>query len=232
MVPAYVLLAIPLGYLILELRSWARMRSIAYTVLGALVLLNLFQTWQWDQGIISKERMTGAYYASIFGRVSVPDGASALLLVDRPLTEVETLSDESNYNMRILYQNEFDDRPDSVYTLTEQDPFTPGPDVRFSELTARDHAWLRISARLFVTDSMVASPVIVCTFHHKGETYKYKTAIWDLGTAPKNAWLVRSFDYITPEVRSPEDNVMVYIWNQHGGTQRVDDLSVEVFEPK
>ncbi len=40
------------------------------------------------------------------------------------------------------------------------------------------------------------------------------------------------FDYITPEVRAPEDNLKVYIWNQHGGTHRVDDLCVELFEPE
>ena len=39
-------------------------------------------------------------------------------------------------------------------------------------------------------------------------------------------------DYIPHEVSSPEDNLKVYIWNQHGGTHRVDDLRVQVFEPR
>ncbi len=227
MVPAYVLLAVPLGYLLQG--AW---RKPLLAAAGVLTLLNLFQTWQWDQGILPKERMTRAYYAAVFGRTSVPNGAAALMLVERPLTEVEELTDTSAYTKRTLFANSFDDRPDSCYTLTAEDPFAPGPDVPFAELTAKDHAWLRASARLFVTDSTQAPPVIVCTFHHQGQTYKYKTAAWDLTSATKNTWATCSFDYITPEVRSPEDNVKVYVWNQHGGTHRVDDLRVEVFEPR
>ncbi|MBL0125918.1 MAG: hypothetical protein IPP83_00360 [Flavobacteriales bacterium] len=232
MVPAYALLAIPLGYLIRQTTAGRVWRAIACVALPLLVVLNLFQTWQWNHGIISKERMTAGYYAAIFGRTCVPPDAQRLLLVDRPLTEEEVLMDTRDYSMRVLYENTFDDRADSVYTLTAEDPFTPGPDLRFDELTSKDHAWLRISAKLFITDSTDASPVIVCTFHHKGETYKYKTMSWELTNAPKNAWLNTSFDYISPEVRSPEDNVKVYIWNQHGGTHRVDGLRVEAWEPK
>lgn len=232
MVPAYVLLAIPLGFALKESASRASLRKFAMFFVGALALLNLFQTWQWNHGIISKERMTGAYYAAVFGRTNVPTDAQHMLLVERPLTEEEVLTDARSYSMRVLYENTFDYRTDSAYTLTPVDPFTPGPDVRFKDLTTKDHAWLRISARIFVTDSTGAPPVIVCTFHHKGETYKYKTMTWDLATAAKSTWATLSFDYLTPEVRSQDDNLKVYIWNQHGGTHRVNDLRVEVFEPR
>ena len=227
MVPAFVLLALPLGYALSG--AW---KKVLFPVSVLLTVLNLFQTWQWNHGIISKERMTGTYYAAIFGRSSIPKGASSVLLVDRPLSEEEVLDDERGYVSVKRYANSFVAEPDSVYTLTADDPYTPGPDLRFAELTTADHAWLRVSARLLVTDSTVTPPVIVCTFHHKGETYKYKTATWDIASSPKNAWATLSFDYITPEVRSPEDNLKVYIWNQHGGTHFVDDLRVEVFEPR
>ncbi|MBK6829283.1 MAG: hypothetical protein IPG92_00405 [Flavobacteriales bacterium] len=227
MLPAFTLLALPFGYaLVGSGRKWL----LPVTV--PLILLNLFQTWQWNHGVISKERMTAAYYAAVFGRTSIPAHAQRLLLVDRPLTEEETLEDASGYSMKVLYENEFNDRPDSTYALTPEDPFTPGPDVKFKDLTTRDHVWLRISARLLVADSTAAPPVIVCSFHHIGETYKYKTMTWNIATATENAWTTLSFDYITPEVRSPEDNLKVYIWNQYGGTHQVDDLRVEVFEPK
>jgi hypothetical protein len=227
MVPAFVLLALSLGYALSG--AW---KKVLFPIAVLLTVLNLFQTWQWNHGIISKERMTGAYYAAVFGRSGIPKGASSLLLVDRPLTEEEVLDDERGYVSVKRYANSFIAEPDSVYTLTADDPYTPGPDLRFAELTTADHAWLRVSARLFVTDSTVTPPVIVCTFHHKGETYKYKTATWDVASSRKNAWATLSFDYITPEVRSPEDNLKVYIWNQQGGTHRVDDLRVEVFEPR
>ncbi|MBK9176271.1 MAG: hypothetical protein IPM46_08025 [Flavobacteriales bacterium] len=230
MVPAYVLLALALGFMSQGLPARWRKPTIAVVVF--LIALNLFQTWQWTQGIISKDRMTRAYYAAIFGRTSVPIGAERLLLVDRPLTEEEALRDESAYVARPLYSNGFDDSADGVFTLTSENAFTPGPDVRFKELTGKDHAWLRISARWRVKDAEGGPPVIVATFHHNGETYKYKTRAWTTSADSENEWITLSFDYITPEVRSRGDNLKVYIWNQHGGTHRVDDLRVEVFEPQ
>lgn len=224
MVPTYAVLALPLGY---GLMAW---RRVLAPLSLAFVLLNLFQTWQWNQGIISKERMTAAYYAAIFGRVSVPEGAERLQLVDRPLTEEEHLLDESVYTKRLLYLETYDAQADSCFRLSDDAPYTPGPDVPFAQITGADHAWLRVSARWRMDEG--APPVIVCTFHHQGETYKYKTATWDPTGRASGEWLSLSFDYITPEVRSPEDNLKVYIWNQHGGEHRVDDLRVEVFEPK
>lgn len=225
MVPAYAVLALPLGSVLMG--SW---RRVLVPVSLLFLLLNLFQTWQWNHGIISKERMTAAYYAAIFGQVHIPDGAGRLQLVDRPLTEEEHLLDETAYTKRLLFLDTYDDHADGCHLLSDDAPYTPGPDVAFKELTGRDHAWLRVSARLLMDDGV--PPVIVCTFHHKGEPYKYKTASWDTIGHSSGEWVLLSFDYITPEVRSPQDNVKVYIWNQHGGKHRVDDLRVEVFEPK
>lgn len=227
MVPAYAVLALPLGFALM-----GRARKLIMPVSFLFALLNLFQTWQWNRGIISKERMTAAYYAAVFGRTSIPDGAERLLLVDRPLTEAEMLTDESGYTRRFLYANDFDDRPGGVFTLTSDDAFTPGPDVSFAQLTAKDHAWLRISARWRVSDAEGDPPVIVATFHHQGETYKYKTRSWTRTSDPDQEWVTLSFDYITPEARSAKDNLKVYIWNQHGGKHVIDDLRVEVFEPR
>ena len=123
-------------------------------------------------------------------------------------------------------------QPDSVLTLTTEQPFSSGPDARYRELTNKDHAWLRISARLWVTDSATSAPLIVCAFHHDGPSYKYITRSWDMKAVQRNAWNTLRFDYLTPEVRSAEDNLKVYFWNQAGGAHRVDDLQVELFEPK
>jgi len=231
MMPVYALLALPMGYL-LQALSTARFRKPVLVLLALLVALNLFQTWQWSAKIIERDRMTGAYYAAIFGRTSRPANADELLLVQRFITNVERLEDESAYRRNLIYRNTFDDQPDSVFTLTTEQPFSSGPDVRYRELTGKDHAWLRISARLWVTDSATTAPLIVCAFHHEGPSYKYITRSWDLYSAQRNAWSTLSFDYLTPEVRSVDDNLKVYFWNQAGGTHRVDEFQVEAFEPK
>lgn len=231
MMPAYAVLALPLGFLLKEAWTTAWRRPLAL-VLALLVALNLFQTWQWSAGLIERERMTGAYYAAIFGRTSRPANADDLLLVARSITGEERLEREDRYNRSLLHLNTFDDQPGSAFLLTEAAPFSPGIDLPYARITGKDHAWLRISARLWVTDSTAASPLIVCEFNHKGGSYKYKAMGWDLSGAPRNAWAAHSFDYLTPEVRSSDDHMKVYIWNQQGGTHRVDELQVEVFDPK
>lgn len=231
MMPAYAVLAVPLGFLLKEAWTTAWRRPLAL-VLVLLVMLNLFQNWQWSANIIAKDRMTGAYYAAIFGRTSRPANADDLLLVERSITGEEKLEREDRYTRSLLYLNTFDDQPDSAFLLTDAAPFSPGIELPYARLTGKDHAWLRISARLWVKDSADASPLIVCEFNHKGGSYKYKTMGWDLSGAPRNAWVAHSFDYLTPEVRSTQDPVKVYIWNMLGGEHRVDDLRVEVFEPK
>ena len=231
MMPVQAVLALPFGLLLKKLSAsrWHRPMIVAASL---LVVLNLFQTWQWSANIIERERMTGAYYAAIFGRTSPPEDAQELLLVARVLEGEERLTDESSYQRHLIYRNSFDDQPDSVFALTTEQPFSSGPDARYRELTAKDYAWLRISARLWVTDSATTAPLIVCAFHHDGPSYKYVARSWSMEAVRRNAWNRMSFDYLTPEVRSVEDNLKVYFWNQGGGTHRLDDLQVVLFEPK
>ncbi|MBK6893050.1 MAG: hypothetical protein IPH00_07925 [Flavobacteriales bacterium] len=234
LVPVYVVLAIPLGICLQAIFHRKSLRWPAGIAIGLLVLLNLFQTWQWKRGILPKDRITKAYYGAIFGRTGVPNGAHALLMVERSASSEEHFTDEARYTGHELCHYTFDDRPDSSFHFTPEVPWTPGPDAAFSELTGQDHAWLRASARLWVGDSLPSAPppVMVMTFHHEGETYQYRTGEWKIPPGIRNAWVQMTMDYLTPEVRSPKDNLKVYVWNEHGGPWRVDDLKVEVWERK
>lgn len=232
MVPAYTVLALPLGTCMQALWQRKCLRGPAMVAVAALVLLNLFQTWQWRHGILPRDRVTGAYYRAIFGRLAKPPGADSLLMVERNTSAEERFTDTLHYALREAYHFAFDEQPDSTFAFTPDAPWSPGPDVPFSTLTGKDHAWLRISARLWVGDSVPEQPppVLVATFHHKGETYQYRTANWAVPPGVHHTWLPLAMDYLTPEVRSPQDNLKVYIWDEHGGPWRVDDLRVEVWE--
>ncbi|MFN3875124.1 MAG: hypothetical protein ACK4L7_04340, partial [Flavobacteriales bacterium] len=133
MMPAYAVLALPLGFLLKGAWTTAWRRPLALA-LSLLVALNLFQTWQWSAGLIERERMTGAYYAAIFGRTSRPAHADELLLVQRSTTGEERLTDESRYRRRLVYLNTFDDLPEGWFKLSDQTPFSPGPDIRYRDL--------------------------------------------------------------------------------------------------
>ena len=232
LVPAYVVLALPLGLGLQSAFRHKRWRWPAGLLVSLFVLLNLFQTWQWGQRILPKDRITKAYYWAVFGRTSVPAGADTLLMVERSASPEARFTQEDRYNSRELYHNDFADQPDSSFHFTPDVPWTPGPDAAFSELTAKDHAWLRATALLWVGDSLPdeAPPVLVMTFHHKGEAYHYRTASWDIPAGTRNRWIPLTMDYLTPEVRSRKDNLKVYCWNEQGGRWRMDDLRVMVYE--
>ncbi|MBS1583163.1 MAG: hypothetical protein JST66_13275, partial [Bacteroidetes bacterium] len=232
LVPAYAVLALPLGVALQRLIAVRGLRWPVVAITGLLVALNLFQTWQWTARVLPKDRITGAYYAAIFGRTAVPPGAERLLLVERPNTPDEHFTDEEGrYAERLLARLTYDDLPDSMRVLTPDDPFAPAVDIPFAVLTGRDHAWLRASARLWVGDTLpVAPPSLVVAFHHDGAAYKYRAVPWTLPADARRTWVPLTVDYLTPEVRSPQDDLKVYVWNEHGGTWRVDDLQVQVYE--
>ncbi len=234
MVPAYTVLAIPLGVFLQTAWRNKTWRWPIAALTGLFVMLNLFQTWQWKARILPKDRITRGYYWAIFGRTAVPAEAAGLLMVERTASSEEHFNDTTGYAVHELCRYTFDDKPDSSFQFTAEVPWTPGPDITFAELTKKDHAWLRASAKLWVGDSLPpqAPPVMVMTFHHNGQTYQYRTHEWAIPPGTRNAWVPLSMDYLTPEVRSPRDNLKVYVWNEHGGPWRVDDLRVEVWEPR
>nr|NQU93792.1 glycosyltransferase family 39 protein [Bacteroidota bacterium] len=117
LIPAYVVLAIPLGYFVNGIRSKKPLKSVLFIIGIFLILLNLFQTWQWMNGIISKDWMTKEYYLAVFGKTEVTEAQKRLLLVDRNTEAEEFFTNEAYYSKRNIYLNGFEDPPiqDSVF---------------------------------------------------------------------------------------------------------------------
>jgi hypothetical protein len=239
--PAYVLLAFPLGYFIQWLKSAGKyIKPAAVTIISLLVLLNLFQTWQFQNGIISKERMTRAYYFSIFGKTSVDAEDEKLLLVNRSTDGFESLTDEENYTHKILYENRFEESivdsakgEKGMFVMSEKNQYSPGIDIKYKDLTTHNHAWLRTSVKVMLPDSFAGGePLLVATFHHNEKAYKYMTSEFNKGPKMHPGLNTLTLDYLTPEVRSTNDNVKIYVWYTGKQPILVDDLTIELFEPK
>lgn len=231
MVSVYCLLAIPLGYFIESIGNKRKVKIVVYSIGLFFILLNLFQTWQFENGILSKERMTKAYYFSIFGKTKVPLNEEKLLLVERPVDAIEVFISKNGYRGNVLYDNSFDKSTKKIIELDSINSFSPGVDIKYHQITKRDHAWIKIKAKVFIPKNYDESlPVMVATFHHKGNVYKYYGYELQAKTVKLNDWNTISFDYLTPEVRSIEDNLKVYLW--HRGKKKVllDDFKVEAFE--
>lgn len=233
LVPAYALLAIPLGYLVQSLSQW-RWKWIVVVAGSFLALLNLFQSWQWATGIIDKERMTKEYYMAIFGKTHIDkDKLDILLLVDRS-TETDQLPEHlERYTGKVIYQYDqlqFADTTQAL-RLDKNNQFSPGPDIPFKELTDGDHVWIKSSAEVWLPNDYTGKmPNLVTSFHHKGGAYKYRSATLKETNAIRGEWQPLTYWYLSPEVRTLDDNLKVYLWNNDTALIYVRNLKVEVFE--
>ncbi len=245
---SYVLLAIPLGYVIQQIISWNRiLRAGMFVLLALMLALNLFQTWQWAHGVIDRTRMTRAYYLATFGKTEVTGDERKLLLIERPTDAVEILKNELDYSRLTVAVFDFEQPAaqgeilsrDTVFEgkyalrMDELHPYSPAFEMPFSQMTGKDHAWIRAEVKVFpikeVSDNMAA---LVITFQHKGEVYNYRAcsiSSKSFGMKPLQ-WNTMRMDYLTPEVRSKDDQVKVYFWLQGKTPVYIDNLKIDIFQ--
>ncbi len=245
---SYVLLALPMGYLLQQVFLLRKLyQSLFISIISLMILLNLFQTWQWANGVIDRTRMTKAYYFATFGKTSYTEEDRKLLLVDRPTDALEVLKNESDYQRRTAAIFDFENalpvgmikNSDTVFEgnfslhLDQQHPFSPAFEMPFREITGKDHAWIRAELMVFPTsipDENSAS--LVVTFQHKGEIYNYRAASISLKEfeMKPGKWNKMHMDYLTPEVRSEDDSVKIYFWLQGKEPVFIDNMKIDIFE--
>ena len=235
MLPAYVLLAVPLASLIEAVGS-KRWKWIVATLAVLLVALNLFQTWQFQKGIIDKERMTRDYYWAIFGKTKIDEEKlDTLLLVERSTETREVFSDFDRYSKRLVFETSFQSNNDTAQALglSGSNAFLSGPDLPFHQITSNDHAWIHAKAECFIPDSFEgAAPLLVASFHHQNQTYKYRAEALLVDSTSRGRWNSLDLWYLTPEVRTREDNLKVYVWNRTDSPIYIRNFVVEVWEAK
>jgi hypothetical protein len=213
-----------------------------------MLLLNLFQTWQWAHGIIDRTRMTKAYYFATFGKTSFTEADRKLLLIERPTDAVDAFQNESDYKKSDAAYFDFEKTPegdmmlstDTVFAgksslrMDSQRPFSTAFEMPFSELTSKDHAWIRAEVRVFPTVVAENTASLVITFQHKGENYNYRSLSISAGELKmkSNEWNLMKMDYLTPEVRSKDDHIKAYFWVEGTAPVFIDDMKFMVYEPE
>jgi len=220
-------------------------KAIVFSLLFVFITLNLFQSWQFERGLIHGSRMTKDYYFAVFGRTEVDEVDKKLLMVDRSFDDTETFTNEEDYILKVLkvldMESNEDDREtnDVAYSgdhsllLSSDVEYSPTIQAPYSEITDQDHAWIRPSVMVYLDSNTkaVRADLIIC-FIHNGYDYKWsKLKIEDLDLVP-GSWNHISFDYLTPEVRTVDDELKVFVWLNGEEPVYIDDLKVEVFELK
>lgn len=248
-IQSYAMLILPMGIFINFIITRKKIvRTALFLFLFLLTLLHIFKTYQLVIGVIDGSRMTKEYFfATFFKRWASPEDQK-LLLIERPRSNVEVLENEDDYNYQILklldfeipqrgreafydtlivYKGRYSLRMDNTM------PYSEGYSITFNELTKSYYAWLRASARVFVSDTTQMKDLrLVVQFDNEGKIYKYRSTVLsdEKFMAQAGRWSRIQLDYLTPEVVSKNDRLKVYLWYQGIEPVYVDNLKIELFD--
>lgn len=241
MVSSYPIMAIGLGYFIVWLLEQKQIMKIGFSsIIMLLIGLNIFQTIQFDKGVLHGDRMTRAYYMATFGKLSATPEEQKLLLVDRNFTGTDAFTHEEEYNRQLLAAFDFKNengnpgRTDCcAFKLDAENIYSPVIEAEYKEITDRDHVWFHVSCYVLLTDSADSDDFsLVVHFAHNGFAYNYKTVESKNSTIIPGQWNKLSFDYLSPEVRDTKDQFRTFFWYRGQASILLDDFQVVVFEKK
>ncbi len=253
-IQSYPVMAVTLGYFL----QWVgRQKPVWRGVVGLFILffvtLNLFQTWQMHHHIISSDRMTFKYYLKSFGKTTHHLSDDKYLLVQRLYKDNKPfIKDESLYTKRVIKSFDYEDIKDTNnphiskryahsgnYSLKMDSTIKYASSFRlpFEKLTQHYYAWLKISVWIYPVRPLKETPVaLVATFQHNGKNYYYRTMRFsDFDIAKNihlNKWNRVEMLYLTPEVRSKKDKLLIYLWNRGKKAVYFDDMKIIILEPK
>lgn len=217
----YPILFVAIGFFIQQVITWKLWQKGMFAlVLCFLIFLNLFQWWQMLNYIWDPYRTTFAYYKAIFLQTERKEEDQKLLLVDRDAS----------------YSHELDK---NQYVLTKQLPLSKTKvalnngeefgDVftfPFNEITKKDHVWVEVSFDV-VEDKSTLSPCFVLQMNRKEGAYGYFAP--EIKDSISNHY---TYTYLTPEMRSTNDEMKCYFWNRDKKLLKIKNLKVTIWERK
>ncbi len=246
MVSSYGILMIPLGFFLQDIYRKAIFFPVMVVFL-LLIMLNLFQTWQFHNGILSGDRMTKKSYCQIFGKTSMDPRNDRYLLVDRSKYKHEPKIDKEAYTKEIMLFLNFDkvEKKDSdcyivdnsfggthSYQMDGDHQFSPGSDFSFKEMSKGEYAFVHASVYVFIPEGYSEEPPLLSSnFLHGKRSFFYIDKTINPDSLRYNPWNFMEITFITPEVVSQSDKLYINVWHRGKSPIRIDQFSVEVYRP-
>lgn len=220
MVDFYGLLAIPLGFLIMEVYKQKQLVWISFSVAMTIIFgLSIFQSYQYYTGIIHNERMTNAYYLSTFGKLSVTPQQLSLLEPDRSSTTYTT--DIANLTVKpLVIFNDILVANSNLMLVKDSSTFislNPNQnelvlfEKEHNKISDKKYFWLTGQAEVILEDKNDWSNVFILieTNAVKHRTIKQaKFLIQDKAPLLGGSYVL-NFSYITPNFFHENDKVII-----------------------
>ena len=249
MVQSLAVSIIPLGFLcqyIIQKRTI--IKSLFFTLILLLFSLNLFQTWQFHKSIFPLDRLTRKAYQYIFLKTKIDfDKRESLMLSSDDLEEtyIPNIKKYTEKGFTIYnYEDLIDDdiaprlcdtlaylgkhslKIDSIHTFSNI--FT----AKYYQLTEKPYVLVKASAWVYMPETFEQNPFsFVIDFQNNGKKLKYKIAHIDMNSIKPKQWNYVEFLYLTPEIVSINDNLLVYFWLKGKKPIWIDNFRVDILEP-
>ncbi|MDX2172441.1 MAG: hypothetical protein SFY56_04930 [Bacteroidota bacterium] len=251
LIPSYAVLSIPLAFCIQAVFQ-SKLKSIYLSLIILCISLNLFQSWQMNQGILDTTDMSRSFYLSTFLQTTTPTNEQRKLLLQGKFEngiELFTEEDAKTHTLQFAAFNTFENfsnvrkknhlidsiRHSGKYCLitNQQNPVSDSIEVMYKDISKKPYTWIKASVWLYSqqhSEKFNADFIVEMT--HKGYIFKQKKlAITEANFKP-NCWNKIETYYLVPDdLRSKRDKVRIRFHNKSKYTIYVDDLLLESYEP-
>jgi len=244
-VQSYPVFILPLGYLLDYEFKNNGLKLFIYALLGLLLFFNLFQTYQFNKGVIDASRMTKAYYFATFFDVT-PDDEKKILL--EPARDISYIPDHEKLNRFIIYKDSFSEVDSLKRIADSQNNYHEGSLILSSERGSSksfsfpysqycDTTYAYFVARIRYRSEYEAKEnpfgiVVETKDSRSGKRYKYVyRGVEHIDWFEKGSWSSMDLVFIPPYLRSKQDSLTFYLYNFGGKPVEIDQFYIELLEP-
>lgn len=222
MIDCYPILAVSLGYFIKDFgKKWVM------ALIGLMILLNLFQTYQVRKRIFHASRMTREAYCSVFLQTT-PMTAQQKLLLAIDEADLESAAVHLSDDFKLLYTDSlvFDN-----FVLSQKNPYAPGITLYPGKIKDVQHLLVRSEWSYEGSPRQLEGKIFNEHMKYEDQVYGWRGKQYkDINMIHDSVNKRVIFNYVVPHLRTKRDETYTGLWAQSGDSIVVNGLKVGVYE--
>ncbi len=243
MVQSYLIYIIPLGFLIQHLLKQNKKIILSLgLIIGVFTFLNIFQSYQTNNGLIHPSRTTKESYWAHFLSLNFDPNFDNLLLLDKGRNPAEELQNSAkNYKATSTPMINFDSQKwvytknveeNMVYEIISDQEYSSVVQIPFGELSNTDEAIYKVSAEVLTNQPIDQNnkPILVTKMIHKKKAYSDKyMEIQPEILHTENTWQKVEMLNFIPTVRNPKDKFEFFVWKRGNEVLKIRNIQVTIY---